>query len=727
MDGPDLLRVPKSTARSLVDDNEDLVGLSWPRGQLGQALDALASRSGLRAGAGDVVGKPEVPPNGPSAQAGDWIEWAAGRLGLEAEPVEFPIPELNRDLRHASPLVLAIPYRGEVRYLLLLRTRGNSIALIGPDLRIHWQPVQAIAAAVTARFEATIIPDLDRLLESARVRKGRREQVRSLMLRERLAAQKVTGCWMLRLPATAPFVAQLSQAGLIRRLGWVIMLLMGMYVVEIIGWALIGGGVLEGKLDLAWLIAWQLLLISGLPLRLSAAWLEATFALDLGRILKRRLLAGALRIDLDALRHQGAGQIIGRVMESQALETLVLSGGMAVTVAVVELVFAGWILSAGAGGYLHVLALLIWLIVMAALCWRYYRRVRTWSQARLDMTHELIEHMLGHRTRLAQEPPHRRNTAEDRTLGEYVGVSCRLDHAIAPVAAGAAGGWTIVAFLALAPAFILGNAGPTALAISLGGILMATRALASASSGLASLAQAGIAWSLVSDLFRAGGAPVEPTGAVPPARAGTQTSQQKVIDASDLVFRYRQNGNAILDGLNLTVYQGERVLLQGPSGGGKSTLAALLTGLRLPDSGLLLLNGLDRPTLGLGWHQLATEAPQFHENHILGGSLAFNLLMGRDWPPSEDDLALARALCIELGLGPLLTRMPSGMMQHVGETGWQLSHGERTRVFLARALLQDASLTILDESFAALDPATLKACLQTAVARARTLVVIAHP
>ena len=66
-------------------------------------------------------------------------------------------------------------------------------------------------------------------------------------------------------------------------------------------------------------------------------------------------------------------------------------------------------------------------------------------------------------------------------------------------------------------------------------------------------------------------------------------------------------------------------------------------------------------------------------------------------------------------------------MQHVGETGWQLSHGERSRVFLARALLQDASLTILDESFAALDPATLKTCPQSAVAHARTLVVIAHP
>jgi ATP-binding cassette subfamily B protein len=63
----------------------------------------------------------------------------------------------------------------------------------------------------------------------------------------------------------------------------------------------------------------------------------------------------------------------------------------------------------------------------------------------------------------------------------------------------------------------------------------------------------------------------------------------------------------------------------------------------------------------------------------------------------------------------------------VGETGWQLSHGERSRLFIARALLQSADLVILDESFGALDPATLRQCLLTALDRARTLMVIAHP
>ena len=179
---------------------------------------------------------------------------------------------------------------------------------------------------------------------------------------------------------------------------------------------------------------------------------------------------------------------------------------------------------------------------------------------------------------------------------------------------------------------------------------------------------------------------------------------------------------------SLSLAEGDRVLLEGPSGGGKSTLASLLVGLRTPESGHILLRGLDRSTLGaLAWQERVVSAPQFHENHVLSGTLAFNLLMGRAWPPSDDDRREAEALCRELGLGALLERMPSGLDQVVGETGWQLSHGERSRVFLARALLQRADVLILDESFGALDPHTLRTCMEVVFARARTLVVIAHP
>ena len=77
-----------------------------------------------------------------------------------------------------------------------------------------------------------------------------------------------------------------------------------------------------------------------------------------------------------------------------------------------------------------------------------------------------------------------------------------------------------------------------------------------------------------------------------------------------------------------------------------------------------------------------------------------------------------------LGLGPMLEKMPSGLQQMVGDTGWQLSHGERSLVFLGRALLQHPRLVLLDETFGSLDPETMLRALAVALERAETLVVI---
>ncbi|HTU59033.1 MAG TPA: ATP-binding cassette domain-containing protein, partial [Polyangiales bacterium] len=143
--------------------------------------------------------------------------------------------------------------------------------------------------------------------------------------------------------------------------------------------------------------------------------------------------------------------------------------------------------------------------------------------------------------------------------------------------------------------------------------------------------------------------------------------------------------------------------------------------------GLLLYGGLDSQSLGnAGLCRRVSLAPQFHDNHVLHGTLAFNVLLGRRWPASEQTRQLAETVCRELGLGPLLARMPQGMEQLVGETGWQLSHGERTRVFAARAICADAKLAILDESVGALDPHTAQAALRCALERTRSLMLIAH-
>ena len=330
-----------------------------------------------------------------------------------------------------------------------------------------------------------------------------------------------------------------------------------------------------------------------------------------------------------------------------------------------------------------------------------------------------------------QEPPSLRHQEEDRAGSRYLHAGAQLD-ASALALELMPRGWLLVGVAGLAPAFVSGASQPS-LAVGLGGVLLVYRSLALLSAGLSQVVGAGISWQQVAPLFHAAARPRE-RGVTDLALAPDHAEPADgpaaipVAEGHDLRYRYASRSEPALWGCHLRIERGDRVLLTGTSGGGKSTLAALLTGLRQPESGLLLLTGLDRPTLGeAGWRRRVAASPQFHENHVLAETFAFNLLMGRRWPPAAGDLEEAQEVCHELGLGPLLERMPGGLMQLVGETGWQLSHGEKSRLFLARALLQGADLVVLDESFAALDPETLRAALECALRRAPSLLVVAHP
>jgi ATP-binding cassette, subfamily B, bacterial len=237
-----------------------------------------------------------------------------------------------------------------------------------------------------------------------------------------------------------------------------------------------------------------------------------------------------------------------------------------------------------------------------------------------------------------------------------------------------------------------------------------------------------IGWKQVAPLMAAAARPEEVGCVDIGAPASPEAPRSGVLlRAQDLAFRFPERAGPAIDACSFEIGHGDRIHLSGPSGSGKSTLVSLLTGLRTPGSGVLLLDGLDRATFGADrWRKRVVAAPQFHENHVFGESLAFNLLIGRRWPPRTEDLGLAEDVCRRLGLGDLLDRMPGGLFQLVGETGWQLSHGERSRVFMARALLQQADLVVLDESFAELDPESLRDCLTQAATLANTLVVVGH-
>ena len=709
----------------------DLDKLSWPVSRLGEALEALARTGDLAPRSVEVPPPPHNLARDGAEGLGRWIEATAGSLGLEAEPVDVSYAEVERLVRSAGPALLRLPGAGEPHFLALLSGRRRAVSILGPDHLLHRLRPDVICRALCHELEQLHIAQVNQLLGAAKVPKRRQARARVAILHERLSPVRLDDGWLLRLPPGASIWRQVRQARLPRHL----LVLIGAHTVQyflvLLSWWLMGRGALEGRLDQGWLLAWALILLTTVPFRLLTIWSQGVLAIGAGGLLKRRLLYGVLRLEPEEVRHQGAGQFFGRVLESQAVESLALGGGFLALVAGVELIMAAVVLGKGAGGTLHVLLFLGWVALALLLTWWTFSYRQRWTEARLGLTQDLVERMVGHRTRLAQEPREHWHDGEDQALERYFALSRETD-GIALVQTLVPGGWLIVGLLGLTPAFVSGSGSPAALAVSLGGILLASRTLGKLVLSLSYFMGAAIAWKQVALFFHAGARP-EVSG--PPAyalalgpRSPEAENGQPVLDACDLIFRYHERGEPVLRGGNLRVCAGDRILLEGPSGGGKSTLASLLTGLRLPQSGQLLLQGLDWQTLGSeGWRRRVAGAPQFHENHVFSETFAFNLLLGRRWPAQPEDLQQAETLCRALGLGDLLDRMPAGLLQRVGETGWQLSHGERSRLYIARALLQDADLVVFDESFAALDPETLGQVLRCVLDRASTVLVIAHP
>jgi ATP-binding cassette subfamily B protein len=660
-----------------------------------------------------------------------WLEATAAWLGVTAEPVEVPYAEVESLIYSAGPALLRLPEREKSGYLALLGSRRRHVRLLGPDLVVHRVPVARLCTAYCHDVEAPLMAEVEQVLEAVGVPRRHWQRSRRTLLAMRLSGIRLAECWVLRLPAEASFWQQMRQAHLLRYL----FELLGMYAIQylcvILAWWVLGQGALQGRLDPAWLLAWGLLLVTLIPLRLRSTWVQGRLALGVGGLLKTRLLAGALRLTPEEIRHQGAGQFFGQVLEAEAVEALALSSGLLGLLTGMEIVMAALVLGAGAGGWLQVGLLVGWLGLAGSLGWGYFRQRQRWTVTRLAMTHALVERMVGHRTRLAQDSPRTWHVGEDQELDTYLNLSRSIDRITALLTALIPRGWLLVGLLGLMPAIAAGRATTGAVAIGVGGTLLAYEACQKFAMSLGHLVGAVLAWHQVTPLFTAAIRPqvaTPPAYALPPEEPREDGYEAPLLEAHDLVFRHRVHGTPVLRDCSLQIRRGERLLLEGPSGGGKSTLASLLTGLRQPESGLLLLGGLDLPTLGTaGWRHRVVAAPQFHDNYLFAGTLAFNLLMGRRWPPQPADLQAAETLCRALDLGPLLDRMPAGLWQIVGETGWQLSHGERSRLYIARALLQDATVLILDESFAALDPETLHHVQQCVLEYAPTLMVIAHP
>jgi ATP-binding cassette, subfamily B, bacterial len=697
--------------------------LLWPVDRLPEALEQVAHRTGYG------VSPDEPSTHDPAIEPSRiWMFALAGRLGVELEPITPLYRELPEVIERSAPAVLQIRRNDRPFYLVLLGAGFRRVRLLTPDAKVVTVSTRRVLEMVRHEKQATVAAEVEQLLAGVETPARARDGVRAKLLLQRLGQEELRTCWIMRPQRTAKAATLLGNMPTL--IGGILVNHLLLSLVLAGSFWILGRAALQAHLEPGWFEGWIAVVACAVPLRLLEVWLQGLFSIRVGTLLKQQLLAGTLKLTPDEVRLDGIGRHFGRVAESEVVELLALGGALLAVLSLVDLALAAVILSLGAGGWLHLLALVGWTVFAFILTRRHYVVQRKWSGSRVDITHDLLERMLGHRTRLAQLPLERWHDGEDRRLSEYSETSRTMDHRTMHLSALLPGGWLVISLLTLLPAFASGTAPPGALAISAGGILLALRAFDEISVFFQQISLAASSFEQIRDLLRAVVRPELESKVPLEMEAGAMTDETSgtLVEARGLTFRHQGRTKPVLENCSLQIARGDRILLEGPSGGGKSTLVSLLTGLRTPEAGVLLLRGLDRPTFGMsGWRRRVTAAPQFHENHVLSGSFAYNLLLGREWPTSPAMREKAREICNELGLGELVAKMPSGLDELIGETGWQLSHGEKSRLYIARTLLQGVELVILDESFASLDPETMRVAVRCVLNHAPSIVVVSHP
>jgi ATP-binding cassette subfamily B protein len=712
------------TATAHPTDEDQANPITWNSIDADAAVRALAYASGLS------VKQPAPQPDRqdiPEAQRmGQQIEAAASRLNLDVEALEVSYGELAHSIRYGGPALIQLP---DKRLLLLAGGTPWWTTLLAPNLQRRRVRLHQVQDMISQALAAPLLPEIEHTLEHLRLAPKEHTRARRVLLHTRLANETVSGVWLLRLPAGTPLWQQMRQAGLLRYLAMALGGELISSLLYVVTFGLLLLAIATQQVAWGWLIATLLIVLLRVPSEMTR-WLGEQFvAVGLRDIIKRRLFHGVLHLDPEQVKQHGTGQFLGWVMESERLEQAAQAVPFLLST-LVALGVSAILLALGAGGILHSMVLLLWLLLMGLIgrgSLKAYLAQRTYHH---QMTRDLLERMEGHQTRLVQEDPQHWHDEEDQELAHYHMLSLHDDYYRTLMAVVIPYGWLLVSLLTLLPAFVLRPEAWAQLGSSFLGILLVFQLLRASLTDVFDLIRAIGARQMLKPIEEAAAQSDPPASTAPcsPNLTTYQPEAHPLLEMQQIRFTYPCQEIPTLDKCSLHIHQGSRLLLVGPSGGGKSTLAALLAGQRTPQGGVLLLHGIDRQTLGMAcWRRHVIIAPQFHENHIIDAPLLFNLLLGRTWPPLPEDVAAADTLCRELGLAPLIERMPRGLYEPVGETGWQLSHGERSRVYIARVLLQGASIVILDESFGSLDPYSMQASLHCALKHAQTLLVIAHP
>ena len=208
---------------------------------------------------------------------------------------------------------------------------------------------------------------------------------------------------------------------------------------------------------------------------------------------------------------------------------------------------------------------------------------------------------------------------------------------------------------------------------------------------------------------------------VQPGTAELKTNGYDIV-FDNVSFAYN-TGEQVLSGVSFTAKQGEVTALIGPSGGGKSTAARLAARFWDADSGKITLGGTDVKTVDPE-KLLSAYSIVFQDVTLFNNTVMENIRIGRQGATDEEVLAAAKeAQCDEF-----VEKLPEGYRTMIGENGSALSGGERQRISIARALLKDSPVILLDEATASLD-AENETHIQRAISRlvkGKTVLIIAH-